>query len=98
MAKIILTMQYEVLEEKRSEYFSVIQELKTHHSTNHFVEYSVYEIKGKRNNFTEMFLAHSEESYKKFEESEDEAADTLAEKLTSCINGKIKYATYTETV
>ena len=97
MGKVVLLVQYEIKENKRSEYLETIEKLKAHYATNQFVSYSAYEQKGKNNNFAELFLAHSEVVYKKFEESEDAEADDLAAKLADCIDGKTKYSTYFET-
>jgi hypothetical protein len=71
--------------------------LRSHFATNQFVSYSAYEQKGKQNQFAEMFLAHSDVVYKKYEESDDETADQLTSQLSECIIGKTKYTTYLET-
>ncbi|MBW7888280.1 MAG: MFS transporter [Bacteroidetes bacterium] len=97
MGKVVLLVQYEVKENKRSEYLAAVEKLKSHYATNQFVSFSVYEQKGKPNAFAEMFLAHSDVVYKKFEESEDNVADELAAKLQEYIEGKTKYSTYFET-
>jgi tRNA U34 5-carboxymethylaminomethyl modifying enzyme MnmG/GidA len=97
MGKVILTVQYDVIGEKRNEYLSTVEKLKSHYATNQYVSYSVYEQRGKHNSFAEIFLAHSEVAYKKFEESEDDAADTISAELQQFIDGKTKYSTYIET-
>lgn len=97
MGKVILTVQYDVKEDKRNEYLSSVEKLKSHYATNQFVSYSVYEQRGKQNSFAEIFLAHSEVAYKKFEESDDEAADSISAELQQYIDGKTKYSTYLET-
>lgn len=53
--------------------------------------------KNKQNSFAEIFLAHSEVAYKKFEESDDETADQLTAELSDYVEGKTKYTTYIET-
>ncbi|MHB1049739.1 MAG: hypothetical protein ACYC09_06645 [Bacteroidota bacterium] len=97
MGKVILTVQYDVIGEKRNEYLTTVEKLKSHYATNQYVSYSVYEQRGKHNSFAEIFLAHSEVAYKKFEESEDDAADTISAELQQYIDGKTKYSTYIET-
>jgi len=97
MGKVILTVQYDVVGDKRNEYLSTVEKLKSHYATNQYVSYSVYEQRGKHNSFAEIFLAHSEVAYKKFEESEDDAADTISAELQQYIDGKTKYSTYIET-
>jgi len=97
MGKVILTVQYDVREDKRNDYLSSVEKLKSHYATNQFVSYSVYEQRGKHNSFAEIFLAHSEVAYKKFEESDDEAADAISAEIQQYIDGKTKYSTYIET-
>ncbi len=97
MGKVILTVQYDVKEAKRSDYLSAIEKLKTHYATNQFVSYSVCEQRGKQNSFAEIFMAHSEVAYKKFEESDDQTADELTAQLQDYIDSKTKYTTYMET-
>lgn len=97
MGKVILTVQYDVKEQKRNDYLSAVEKLKTHYATNQYVSYSVYEQRGKQNSFAEIFMAHSEVAYKKFEESEDQTADDLTAQLQEYIDGKTRYSTYMET-
>jgi hypothetical protein len=98
MAKVIVTMHYEVEESQRDAYLSAVEELKAHYATNPYVSYFVCEQKGKKNAFAEIYLAHSEVAYRKFEESEDDVADQIAAKLSPFISGKQKYTTYVEAV
>ena len=97
MGKVILTVQYDVKEAKRNDYLSAVEKLKTHYATNQFVSYSVYEQRGKQNAFAEIFMAHSEVAYKKFEESDDQTADELTAQLQDFVESKTKYTTYMET-
>ncbi len=97
MAKVVLTMQYEVEEDKRTEYLSTVEELRKHFGGKPYITYGVYEQKGKRNAFAEMFVSDSEEQYRQYEEAEDDVADQLAAKLATCIkDGKARYTTYVE--
>jgi hypothetical protein len=99
MAKVVLTMQYEVDEEKRQEYLAAVEKLKAHYAANQHVAYSVFEQKGKKNAFAEMFVAQSEDAFKQYEESEDEVADSLAQKIAEFSKGgKAKYSTLLEMV
>jgi hypothetical protein len=98
MAKVILTMQYEIDEKKREGFLATVQELKSHYASNPHISYVVGEQKGKKNSFSEMYIADSEEAYAQFKEIEDQAADALSEKLSTYMkNGKAKYTTYVET-
>ncbi len=97
MGKVILTVQYDVKEAKRNDYLTAVEKLKSHYATNQFVSYSVYEQRGKQNSFAEIFMAHSEVAYKKFEESDDQIADTLTAQLQDFVESKTKYTTFMET-
>ncbi len=97
MGKVILTVQYDVKESNRNDYLSAVEKLKSHYSTNQFVSYSVYEQRGKQHSFAEIFMAHSEVAYKKFEESDDQIADTLTAQLQDFVESKTKYTTFMET-
>ena len=97
MAKVVLTMQYEIDEKKREEFLSSAQQLRAHYSGNASISYLVCEQKGKKNAFAEVYVAESEEAYAQFKESEDQVADSISEKISACIkSGKAKYSTYVE--
>jgi hypothetical protein len=98
MAKVILTMQYEIDEKQRDGFLATVQELKSHYASSPHISYLVGEQKGKKNAFAEMYIADSEEAYAQFKEIEDQAADSISEKLSTYMkNGKAKYTTYLET-
>jgi hypothetical protein len=97
MAKVVLTVQYEIKDGQREQYLATIEKMKSHLAAHPHVKYSVYEQKGKKNFFTEMFVSNSEEDYKQFEESDDEVADTLAQAISEISkDGKAKYFTLIE--
>ena len=99
MAKVILSMQYEIDEKKRDEFLSTAQQLRSHYASNPNISYIVCEQKGKKNAFAEMYIANSEEAYAQFKESEDQEADALSEKLSTFMKGgKARYATYVESL
>lgn len=99
MAKVILSMQYEIDEKKRDEFLVTVQQLKSHYASNPNISYIVCEQKGKKNAFAEMYIAVSEEAYAQFKESEDQEADSLSEKISTFMKGgKAKYVTYLETL
>jgi len=99
MAKVILSMQYEIDDKKRDEFLATVQQLRSHYASNPNISYIVCEQKGKKNAFAEMYIASSEEAYAQFKESEDQEADALSEKLSTFMKGgKARYATYVESL
>jgi hypothetical protein len=93
MAKVLFTISYEIKPIKRDEYLSLASEMK-----NHFVnilgkEYDVFEQKGKKNVFSEVFTSNSIEEYDDLEDASDEKIQELISKLEEMIIGKMKYQT-----
>ena len=99
MAKVILTMQYEIDEKKREKFLETVKQLQSHYKANPHIQYFVCEQKGKKNAFAEMYIAESEEAYAQFKESEDQTADSISEELSRYMkDGKAKYTTYVESL
>mgnify|MGYP001161883445 CR=1 FL=1 len=93
MAKVLFTISYEIKPVKRDEYLSLASEMK-----NHFVNilgkgYDVFEQKGKKNVFSEVFTSNSIEEYDDLEDASDEKIQELISKLEEMIIGKMKYQT-----
>ena len=82
MSKVIFSVQYEILEEKKDEYLRAINELKNLLKAEGLEDYSVYEVKGKPNNFLEQYLFSSEEAFENFDDNEDERLNILINKIS----------------
>jgi hypothetical protein len=95
MGKVIFTISYEVNPDKREEYLALIESMKNHFRLVNGREYAVYEQKGKKNSFTEVFLFQSLEEYNQLEDNDDSMSD-LVSQLESLIDGKMKYNTLLE--
>lgn len=97
MPKVIFAVQYEVKPEKRDEYLNSIKELKLLVKPEGMESYSLYEIKGKPNNFQEIYVFSSEEAYDSFEDSFDERTNLLLSKITEMtVKQSSKYLTLVE--
>jgi len=96
MAKVLFTISYDVHPERREEYLSLIQEMKRHFSSVNGRSYSVFEQKGKKNSFSEVFIFNSVEEYDQLEDQDDDLR-SLVEKLESVLaDKKMKYTTLIE--
>lgn len=96
MAKVMFTISYTIKPEHRSSYLTMIGELKSRLATMG-KNYAVYETKGKRNQFNEVYLFDSEEEYDALDDNQDEQTQELLSKLESCVdNGGMKYSTAVE--
>jgi antibiotic biosynthesis monooxygenase (ABM) superfamily enzyme len=96
MGKVIFTISYEVKPEKREEYLALTQEMKSHVAGTSAKNYAVYEQKGKKNHFSEVFMFDSREEYDQLED-QDEMMGEMVQRLESFLtNGKMKYTTLLE--
>jgi hypothetical protein len=92
----MFTISYSIKPEQRGTYLSLISELRTR-MTSAGRNYAVYETKGKKNQFNEVYLLNSEEEYDALDENQDEQTQELLGKLEACVNdGGMKYATSVE--
>lgn len=96
MPKIIFTISYEIQPDKRDEYLALSQQMKQHLGNSQGKNYSIFEQKGKKNSFTEVFILSSMEEYEQLED-QDEATTQLVGQLEHLlVNGKMKYTTLVE--
>ena len=99
MGKVIFSIKYGVLPEKRNDYLVVVKELKSLVKAEGLESYSVYEEKNKQNNFSEVYIFDSKESYENFDDIEDERIDVLMTKLSDMIQQQTThYSTMYEVV
>lgn len=85
MGKVLFTIQYEILPEKRNDYLDVVRELKTLVKTEGLDTYYVFELKGKPNVFTEAYVFANKQAFEDFDDEQDERVDILMNKLSDMI-------------
>ncbi len=97
MGKVIFTIKYNILPEKRKEYLDVVRELKNVVKADGLENYSVFEQKNKANSFEEIYIFNSKESYENFDDNQDERVDLLMTKLSDMIKEQsTQYTTLVE--
>jgi hypothetical protein len=96
MPKVIFTISYEVSPEKRDEYITLTQEMKQHFARTNGKEYSIFEQKGKKNSFSEVFVFNSLEDYDQMEDQDEQMAALVQRLETLLVDGKMKYSTMIE--
>ena len=97
MAKVIFSIQYEISSNKKEEYFGVVKELKNLLKAEGLENYSVYEIKGKPNNFQEIYTFSSSEAFEQFDDNQNERLNILINKLNDLTtDNSTKYTTLYE--
>lgn len=94
MSKVLFTIQYEILAEKKDEYLKVIKELKNLLKAEGLESYNVYEVKGKVPGFQEIYTFTSYEAYEAFDDLNDERINILIDKINSMsVDKSTKYNT-----
>jgi len=99
MPKVIFSIQYEIEENKREEYLTIVRELKNLLKVDGLQDYSVYEVKGKPNQFEEIYSFTSTEAYENFDDNQNERISILLNKLTDIVKeNSTKYTTLNEII
>ena len=97
MAKVIFTISYEIKPEKRANYLALAKEMQQHLAGTRGKNYTVFEQKNKKNNFSEVFTCNSVEEFDQLEDDQDEKTEELINRLEEYLtNGKMKYTTLVE--
>ncbi len=99
MPKVLFTISYGIKPELREKYLGLAREMKEHFTNVSKKNYTVCEVKGKKNQFTEVFVTNSLEEYDALEDNQDEKTESLVRRLGECVdeNG-MRYTTLIETV
>ena len=97
MPKVILHISYEIPSENRDAYLALARELKAHFAVEQKKNYSLFEVRGKKNAFIEQFVCESMEAYEALEDDMNEKSEALVARLNGLLkNGKAKYSTLVE--
>ncbi len=97
MSKVLFSIQYEIVPEKRDEFLKVIRELKNLLKADGLESYNVFEVKGKPNNFQEQYTFTSMETYEAFDDETNEQANILIDKINEmAVDKSTKYTTLVE--
>ncbi|MCK5086127.1 MAG: hypothetical protein KAQ90_01345 [Melioribacteraceae bacterium] len=97
MGKVIFSIRYEIIPDKREDYLDVIRELKNLVNAEGLENYSVYEKKGKQNKFEEIYIFNDKQAFEDFDDDPNERVDILMTKLSEMTkDGSTKYITLFE--
>jgi len=95
----MFTISYGIKAEVREQYLEHAKQMKQHFTTTGKKDYAVFEVKGKKNHFTEVFITNSVEEFDALEDNQDEVTQSLVGKLDLFIDSRgMKYSTLIETV
>ena len=94
MLKVLFSIQYEIVPEKRDEYLKVVKELKNLLKAEGLESYQVYEVKGKNVSFQEQYTFTNMEAYEAFDDLNDERINILVDKISGMsVDKSTKYNT-----
>lgn len=97
MPKVMFTISYGIKPELREIYLQLAKEMMTHFRSVGKKDYAVYEVKTKKNQFTEVFVTNSLEEFDALEDNQDEKTQELVTKLEELIDEQgMKYNTLVE--
>ena len=96
MGKVMFTISYDINPEKRDEYLALTARMKQHLAQKNDKAYSIYEHKGRKNSFSEVFIFNSMEEYDQLEDQDEQMGQFIQELEQLMVNGKMKYTTLVE--
>ena len=97
MPRVMFTISYGIKAELREAYLDLARQMKEHFTVVGNKNYTVFEAKGKKNQFTEVFITNSVEEFDALEDNQDEKTEALVSKLDEYIDGGgMKYSTLME--
>lgn len=97
MPRVMFSISYGIRQTERERYLALVRQLKEHVTTVGKKNYSVYEVKGKKNHFTEVFLTASVEEFDSLEDNQDEKTEQLVAQIQECVDDKgMRYSTLME--
>jgi len=85
MGRVIFSIKYDIVPEKKDEYLRIIKELKNLVKAEGLESYSAYRQKSKENSYEEIYIFESEEAYENFDDYSDERVDILMTQLSELI-------------
>lgn len=99
MPRVMFTISYGIKPELREQYIGLTQEMKEHFTKVGRKNYSVFEAKTKKNQFTEVFITNSVEEFDALEDNQDEKTEALVSRLEEFVDAEgMKYSTLIEAV
>lgn len=94
MAKVLFTVSYEIDPAKFNDFMFIVKELKSIISAEGLEDYSVYQLKGKKNMYQEVYTFSSEEAFNEYDDESNERVSILMGKLSDIlVNQSSKYST-----
>ncbi|MBP1647336.1 MAG: hypothetical protein H6Q30_781 [Bacteroidetes bacterium] len=99
MPRVMFTISYGIKPELREQYIGLTKEMREHFTNVGRKNYSVFEAKARKNQFTEVFITNSLEEFDALEDNQDEVTEALVRRLEEFVDDEgMKYSTLVEAV
>jgi hypothetical protein len=93
----MFSISYAIKPDQRERYIGLIREMKQQMAGAGTAEYAVFETKGRKNHFTEVFTTASVDAFDALEDNQDERTQELVSRIEECVDdGGMKYSTLLE--
>jgi hypothetical protein len=97
MPKVLFTISYGVKPEARDAYLQHVTSLREHLRTVAKKDYTLYEAKGKKGQFMEVFVSESMDDFDALEDNLDPETESMIAKVEEFVDDKgMKYSTMVE--
>ena len=99
MPRVLFTISYGIKPEARAAYLEHIARMKAHFLNVAKKNYAVFEVKGRKNQFMEVFTSETMEEFDALEDNMDPEAEAMVVKVEGFVNDDgMKYTTLVEAV
>ena len=96
MPRVLFTISYGIKPELREQYLEFVSDMKRHFA-GLGTDYTVYETRGKKNQFAEVFMTKSIEEFDALEDNQDDQTQALVAQLERFLDAEgMKYTTLIE--
>lgn len=93
MPRVLFTISYGIKPELREQYLEFVSDMKRHFA-GLGTDYAVYEARGKKNQFSEVFMTKSIEEFDALEDNQDDQTQALVARLEHFLDAEgMKYTT-----
>jgi hypothetical protein len=98
MPRVIFSITYPIKPAAKAEYLETAEALKNYLTLERGKDYSIFEISGKPNYYSEVYICKTREEYEQLEDDDDEITKELINRIVDDFiqEGKVEYKTLIE--
>jgi hypothetical protein len=98
MPRVIFSITYPIKASAKAEYLETAEALKNYLTLERGKDYSIFEVSGKPNHYSEVYICKSLEEYELLEDDDDDVTKQLINRIVDDFikEGKVEYRTLIE--